>query len=200
MRFRAATVAAVMAVLLTATACDGSGGSGKRGRHGGGDDDPGSSGGGFDNDSDSDSGSDDLGDEPTGPTTTELTPGESYTWEEQGLTVTVGPAERYTGSDPVDPLVEGETPFTVDVTILNEGTEPVDLADVRFMAETPAGLTASPVGIAGAGFLEGTLAAGRTEEAVQAWSLDTAANGRAVVIEASWFASMDTPRWATTIP
>ncbi|MGK5529042.1 hypothetical protein [Streptomyces sp. URMC 129] len=198
MRFRAttATVAAVMAVLLTVSACGG--GGGKRNRLGGGDDDAGSSASGGGSDSDA-GGSGDIGDEPSGPTTTELSPGQSYTWEEDGLTVTVGPATVYTGSDPADFVTPGETPFTVDVTILNEGTEPVDLADLRFMAETPGGTTASPATVGGAGFLEGALAPGGTEEAVQAWSLDTAAHGSDVVITASWFVSIDSPRWATTI-
>ncbi|WP_059012228.1 DUF4352 domain-containing protein [Streptomyces specialis] len=199
MRFRAvtATVAAVLAAALTVSAC-GDGGGKKRSRIGDDDDSGSSSSGGFD--ADDDAGTDGPGDEPEGPGTTELTPGQSYTWEEQGLTVTVGPASRYTGTDPADFLVEGETAFTVDVTIVNEGSAPADLADLRFTAETPDGTPASTASVAGAGFLTGTLAPGDTEEAVQAWSLDTAAHGSDVVIVGSWFADIDTARWLTAIP
>jgi hypothetical protein len=202
-----ATVAAATALLFTVTACTDGGGGRKRSGGGGSSSSGGSSGGGdFDDDDFDDDFEDDFGDdatfdpedEPEGPGTTELVFGESYAWE-AGLTVTVYQPAEYLTPEPADLIPDGELPFIAEVTLLNNGTEPVDLSELSFVVGTAGGGSGTTIGVDGAGFREGTLAPGATREVLQAWSLDVDTYGRDIEVSGMWFGDIDTPLWSGTL-
>ncbi|MBB0242742.1 hypothetical protein FNQ90_01115 [Streptomyces alkaliphilus] len=134
----------------------------------------------------------------------DLALGETHTWDD-GVALTLTevteiPAE---GIGEYDYVSEGQTPFTVTLTIVNDSGSPVDLDDFYVSVQgTTTGGSADSVYLDGSEFLEGRLAAGQTREHEEHFSFDTEKYGHDLVIEAnrpSDFLNPDSPAWIATL-
>lgn len=134
----------------------------------------------------------------------DLTLGDTHTWDD-GITLTINAA---TELDPADLgefsfVPDGETPFTVGVTIVNGSDAPLDLAQIVIGAEgaTTGGTIMPMVWDGVTELLDGRLAPGETKEYRAGYTINTDAYGRDIILE-GWRSTDlldDAPTWAATI-
>ncbi|MDT0268688.1 hypothetical protein RM844_20590 [Streptomyces sp. DSM 44915] len=141
-------------------------------------------------------------DPPAAPS--DLAAGDTHAWAD-GTSLTIeGSTEIPLDSlGEFDTVAEGHTPFWVAMTIVNDGEQPIDLGEFGLVVTGATnGGTVDSVYLTDQEFLEGRLAPGETKEYREAYSIDTEANGRDVVIEAWRYTddmTLDAPTWITTI-
>jgi hypothetical protein len=130
--------------------------------------------------------------------------GESYTWGDSGVSVTIDSVAEFTEIGEWDFVTEGATPFRVTVTISNDGPNRLDLDDVAVFAEgaTRGGDTNAEYFEAGHREIAGQLATGGSEQKTWDASLD-AEYGQDVLITVSYWGDDhvwdDDPQWLATI-
>ncbi|AKG41410.1 hypothetical protein SXIM_00260 [Streptomyces xiamenensis] len=155
---------------------------------------------------------DDVQDDDADPQTQasgDLAPGESYTWESSGLSVTIDRIEELDPStlEEWDRPKEGRTPFRVHLTVANTGQQPVDLGSLSLNVEGATNGGEVFVGMySGDVEITGRLAPGVTAEKSQSWSLDTEAYGRDILVTASYWGDeedidlwTEDPQWVGTM-
>ncbi|KAB8167226.1 hypothetical protein FH609_012645 [Streptomyces sp. 3MP-14] len=135
----------------------------------------------------------------------DLAVGDAFAWED-GTSLTIdGVTEIPLDSlGEFDTVTEGHTPFQVNMTIVNDGQQPVDLGEFGIVVEGATnGGTVESVYLTDQEYLEGRLAPGESTEYRDPYSIDTEANGRDLVIEVWRYTddmSLDAPTWIATIP
>ncbi|WP_129841119.1 nuclear transport factor 2 family protein [Streptomyces sp. RFCAC02] len=153
---------------------------------------------------DEDAADDQEADDPADTVPTDLPVGKSHDWSDGATTTVTGVSEIPDDSlGEFSTLTEGHTPFWVEITITNHSEQPIDLGDFHLSVEGATnGGTVDSVYIEDQEHLEGRLAPGETKEWRDSYSIDTAANGRDLVIEV-WRTSedlfLDAPTWVATI-
>ncbi|MDT0306115.1 hypothetical protein RM780_03950 [Streptomyces sp. DSM 44917] len=144
--------------------------------------------------------------EPPAPTIpTDLAIGDTQNWED-GVSATITHVTEIPASEigQYDYVGEGQTPFIVGMTIVNDSEQPIDLGEFTVSVEGATnGGTAEFVYIESQSeVLEGRLAPGQTREHEDAYSLDVDQYGRDLVIEMLRFyegMDLDNPTWIGSI-
>ncbi|GAA3870641.1 hypothetical protein [Streptomyces sedi] len=152
---------------------------------------------------DSDDEAEDADEAATAPS--DLPAGEGYDWGD-GISLTVdGVTEMPLDSlGEYDSVPDGHTPFQVEMTIVNDGDQPLELDEFAIVVEGATnGGTVDSLYLMDQEYLEGRLAPGESKEHREAYSIDTAAHGRDLVVEGWRYTDelgSDTPTWVVTIP
>lgn len=131
-RTRTAAIAATAAALLALSACSSDSGN---------EDKPADAGNGSDSQPDVDQADDDAdeadeadedtdGDDSGNSLEGDLAVGDTYTWDDTGVSVTVDEVTERTEFGEYDFFTEGATAFSVGLTIANDGDGPIDLMDI----------------------------------------------------------------------
>ncbi|MCE7079612.1 hypothetical protein LZF96_05340 [Streptomyces sp. ST2-7A] len=145
-----------------------------------------------------------VGEEHADQSGADLPLGDTHTWDD-GVALTITdvteiPADRIGEYDYVS---EGQTPFTVTLTVVNDSGNPVDLDDFYISVQgITTGGSAESVYLDGSEILEGRLATGQTREHEEHFSLDTDKYGQDIVIEGNRLSALmgpDSPTWIATL-